>query len=96
MNTKIHYLPTLPEIRLRAEVERYMRDHAWPLALMIFVMIYDNPTPDSVKRMIDAKGDPKAIKDQLLSLPGMKKETLEEFYSVAELDFEDCDLESGI
>lgn len=63
------YEPTEDEIKERADILRWMQEQKWDDALIIEIMIYDNPTIDKVKEIILKHGAERAYEILMKFLP---------------------------
>ena len=61
------YLPSPEEIRERSEIMRWMEGQGWNDDFIVSVMIRDNPTIETVKRMVAAYG-PKVAYSNMMAM----------------------------
>ena len=51
-----YYCPSPMQIRERAAMERYMREHAWSERVIVSIMMHDNPLIAEVQTLIASHG----------------------------------------
>jgi len=56
------YTPTPAELRERKRMTDYLTQKKWDDDIVMSIMIYDNPTIETVKKMIDKFGEAEAQK----------------------------------